>query len=166
MARYRKGADRSSPAAHTSGSARCVLLRSSRLTCTPLATPTTPVTQVMAPKIRLSEESVQRTATAAWPARHAQPVPVRGGAVPRHARRPLPGEHGRSEQEGRRPERQGAGDECHRREAEGGQEEAVAETNESVSSWREEPHRLRPPSAQQTLVSEEELVSGDERKDF
>lgn len=56
MARYRKGAERSSPAAQTSGSARGVLVLSFRLSCTPLATPSTPVTQVMAPKIRLREE--------------------------------------------------------------------------------------------------------------
>lgn len=43
-------------AAQTSGSALGVLVLSCRLTCTPLATPSTPVTQVMAPKIRLSEE--------------------------------------------------------------------------------------------------------------
>lgn len=42
--------------AQTSGSARGVLVLSFRLSCTPLATPSTPVTQVMAPKIRLGEE--------------------------------------------------------------------------------------------------------------
>lgn len=56
MAKYRNGAERSSPAAQTSGSALGVFLFSSRLTCTPLATPSTPVTQVMAPKIKLSEK--------------------------------------------------------------------------------------------------------------
>lgn len=53
IVRYRKGADSSRPAAHTSGSARPVRERSRRLTCTPLATPSTPVTQVMTPKVRL-----------------------------------------------------------------------------------------------------------------
>lgn len=57
MARYRKGADNRRPAAHTRGSALGVFVLSARLTCTPLATPRTPVTQVMAPKIRLTDET-------------------------------------------------------------------------------------------------------------
>lgn len=42
--------------AQTSGSARGVLVLSKRLACTPLATPSTPVTHVIIPKIRLPEE--------------------------------------------------------------------------------------------------------------
>lgn len=41
------------------GSARGVRLRSRRLACTPLATPSTPVTQVMAPKIKLPARKPQ-----------------------------------------------------------------------------------------------------------
>lgn len=53
-------------------------------------------------------------------------LPVRGGAISCHARRSLSSEHCCSEQERRRPEGQRAGDERHRREAKGRQDEAAA----------------------------------------
>ena len=82
----------------------------------------------MAPNIKLSGERVAQPTTQTG-GRHLQTPgasPVGGGAVSRRARRPLSGEHGCSEQEGRRPERQRAGDKGHGREAQGGQDKAAA----------------------------------------
>lgn len=57
-------------------------------------------------------------------------LPVGCGAVSLHTRISLPREDGGSEEEGRSPKSQRAGDERHRGEAEGGQHEAVtAEEN-------------------------------------
>lgn len=64
MAKYRNGDESSRPAAHTSGSALGVLVLSFRLACTPLATPSTPVMQVMIPKIRLWRERQKDQITA------------------------------------------------------------------------------------------------------
>lgn len=51
--RQMKMADPSMLTAHTSGSARSVFFRSRRVVAAPMTTPSRPVTQVMAPKIRL-----------------------------------------------------------------------------------------------------------------
>lgn len=54
--RKRKGAEPRRPAAQTSGSARGLAWRRRRLISTPRPTPSTPVTQVMSPKMRLGAE--------------------------------------------------------------------------------------------------------------
>lgn len=46
--------------AHTSGSARSVFWRHSRVVAAPMTTPNSPVTQVIAPKIRLGERAETR----------------------------------------------------------------------------------------------------------
>lgn len=51
--RQMKMADPSMLTAHTSGSARSVFWRNRRVVAAPMTTPSRPVTQVMAPKIRL-----------------------------------------------------------------------------------------------------------------
>lgn len=60
----------------------------------------------------------------------------------RHAGVPLPDEHGCSEEEHGSPEGQGAGDKRHRREAQGGQDEAGA-----AESTGEEVCLLNPPQS-------------------
>lgn len=99
-----------------------------------------PVTTVMAPKIRLLEEKqsgevvefishLQDEHDAALLQLNTM-LPVGCGAVSLHTRISLPREDGGSEEEGRSPQSQRAGDERHRGEAEGGQHEAVtAEEN-------------------------------------
>lgn len=56
--RQMKMAEPSMLTAHTSGSARSVLRRQKRVVAAPMTTPNSPVTQVIAPKIRLQETTI------------------------------------------------------------------------------------------------------------
>lgn len=57
--RQMKMAEPSMLTAHTSGSALSVFLRHRRVVAAPMSTPNSPVTQVMAPKIRLDHKNTE-----------------------------------------------------------------------------------------------------------
>lgn len=56
--RQMKMAEPSMVTAHTSGSARFVFLRQTRVVANPMTTPNSPVTQVMVPKMKLQRAVV------------------------------------------------------------------------------------------------------------